>query len=609
MACVKPVLSGGRFAKVYRSVASHSREHRIKRGIPMKNRFFILTIFLTFLALQTPAVSLSAKVMPPVPSEAAKPIDAQVFFDGKPLFTVRERVLSFSPADRARVISERLAKLAKEPLLRIDSVTVLEGESSTDIVCGDLVIMTITAGDAGAEGKSRRELADAYVQIIRKALEGHNYEYSSRAVLLGALYAGIATFCLAIMLLGINRFFPRMLARIASWRGTRIRTIRIQSLEIVHADRIVSLLIVIAKAVRIACILLLFYIYIPLVFSFFPWTRGYSPVLLHYVTSPFVTVGHAIWNYLPKVFFIAVIALVTHYFLKFVRLFFAEIEKGAISLAGFFPEWAEPTFKIVRFLVIAFAVVVAYPYFPGAESPAFKGVSIFLGVLLSLGSTSAVANIVAGVILTYMRAFKIGDRVKIGETIGDVVEKTLLITRISTIKNVDITIPNSIILGSHIVNYSTSAHEYGVILHTTVTIGYDVPWRTVHALLISAAKATEYIMELPAPFVFQTSLDDFYVSYELNAYTDKPSKMASIYSELHQNIQDRFNESGVEIMSPHFNQIRDGNRMTIPDAYLPKDYVPSGIRIVQSVDADDQASRNEKGERGVMGNDGADERL
>ncbi|TFH49653.1 MAG: mechanosensitive ion channel, partial [Methanothrix sp.] len=193
--------------------------------------------------------------------------------------------------------------------------------------------------------------------------------------------------------------------------------------------------------------------------------------------------------------------------------------------------------------------------------------------------SSAIANIVAGVILTYMRAFKLGDRVKIADTIGDVVEKTLLVTRVRTIKNVDITVPNAMVLSSHIINYSSTAEDDGLILHTTITIGYDAPWRQVHELMIAAARATSNILETPAPFVLQTSLDDFYVSYQINAYTDKPSVMARTYSELHQNIQEKFNEGGVEIMPPHYATLRDGNMTTIPESYLPESYKQPPFRV------------------------------
>jgi small-conductance mechanosensitive channel len=244
-------------------------------------------------------------------------------------------------------------------------------------------------------------------------------------------------------------------------------------------------------------------------------------------------------------------------------------------------------------MILALTAVVVFPYLPGSRSPAFQGVSIFLGVLISLGSTSAVANIVAGVILTYMRAFKVGDRVRIADTIGDVVEKTLLVTRIRTIKNVEITIANAMVLSSHIVNFSASAQKEGLILHTAVTIGYDAPWRTVHQLLIDAALECEHVLRDPMPFVLQTALDDFYVHYEVNAFTDQPSLMARIYSKLHEKIQDKFNEAGVEIMSSHYANVRDGNRSTIPHSYLPEGYsVPSfHVGLENSVDRMDDSNK------------------
>jgi small-conductance mechanosensitive channel len=203
-------------------------------------------------------------------------------------------------------------------------------------------------------------------------------------------------------------------------------------------------------------------------------------------------------------------------------------------------------------------LVVIFPYLPGSSSPAFQGVSVFLGILLSLGSSSATSNLVAGLVITYMRPFKVGDRVKIGEVTGDVIEKTMLVTRIKTIKNEDVTVPNSMVLSSSTVNYSarTKTNEPGLILHYTVTIGYDVPWKKVYSLLTNAALATVHIEKEPTPFVLQTALDDFSICYQINAYTLQANLQASIYSNLLENIQDVFNEAGIEILSPHYNVIR-----------------------------------------------------
>lgn len=352
-----------------------------------------------------------------------------------------------------------------------------------------------------------------------------------------------------------------------AWQKARLSSIRIQSVEVISRERLTQFAYGVFAIIRIGLLISLLYGYITLLFSFFAFTETWASTLFQYVTDPLSEVVASVAAFLPKLFFVMVVVFLTRFVLKVVRTVFLEVEKGTMTFSGFHREWAIPTYKIIRFLIIAFAAVIIFPYLPGSDSDAFKGISVFLGILFSLGSAGAISNVISGLVLTYMRAFQIGDRVKIGETMGDVVEKTLLITRVRTTKNVDITIPNAQVLSSHILNYSTVAADPGLILHTTVTIGYDAPWRTVHRLLIESARATKDIQQEPEPFVLQKSLDDFYVTYELNAYTRAADRMASIYSEMHQNIQDKFNEAGIEIMSPHYEAERDGDESTIPKEY------------------------------------------
>lgn len=538
----------------------------------------------TLVLLLTAAVVCSAAPKSTAAKTAVAPaaappqpvVEEPVLLDNKPILTVSVGVLSFTPRERAKAISDRLDKVSRDRLLPVEKVAVVEAETTSDIVLQDRVLMTVTEADARVAGKPRQELAQGYADTIRDALIAYRSERSVKSLLIDTAQALGVTVVLVLLLLGIRRAFPWLQARISAWKGTYIRTLRFQSIELVHENQMTALLLSMVRFVRLVLVLGLLYLYIPLVLSFFPMTEGMAARLFGYIETPVVKVWHGVTAYLPNIFFILVITVCTWYVIRFSRFLFHEVEKQNIALPGFYPDWAMPSFKITRFLIIAFAVVVAFPYLPGSDSPAFKGVSVFLGVLFSLGSSSAIANVVAGVILTYMRAFSLGDRVKIADTMGDVIEKTLLVTRVRTAKNADITIPNSMVLGSHIINYSSSAQ---LILHTTVTIGYDVPWRQVHELLIAAARATDRIMVDPRPFVLQTALNDFSVSYELNAYTDAPSSMASVYSALHQNIQDRFNEAGVEIMSPHYSTLRDGNMTTIPADYLPSDYQPPAHRV------------------------------
>lgn len=519
------------------------------------------------------------KAVQPSTKPSAKPVaQAPVTVNGKAIFDV-QGVLSFPAQARADAISKRIKNLSEEQLFKTESIQVSDSTGTSEIMAGDVVLMTVTDQDAQLAGKPRHDLAVFYADQIRQSLESLRKDYSLKSLILGGVYALITTVILILILRLMAKLFPKFYRRLHAWRGTYIPSLRIQKFELLPAERITGFLVGLAKLIRLVVTIDVIYVYTSLMLGFFPWTRGYSRTLVHYVVSPLKVIGDTVLGYLPNLIFIVVISVVSYYVIKFIRILFSEIGKSTITFESFHPEWAKPTYKIARFMILAVTAIAIFPYLPGAKSPAFQGISIFLGVLFSLGSTSAVANIVAGVILTYMRAFRLGDRVQIADTVGDVMESSLLVTRIRTIKNVEITIANSMVLNSHIINYSGSVHPDGLILHTTVTIGYDAPWRKVHELLIGAALATENILKKPQPFVLQTALDDFYVHYQINAYTDKPSLMAKTYSDMHQNIQDKFNEAGVEIMSPHASMVRDGNRVALPDDYLPEGYRAPRFRV------------------------------
>lgn len=542
---------------------------------------------------QTVAPTLSQS---PPPSQ---PTGAPVVFADETLFVVYDKIGPFTPEERARAIAERLAQLTKDPFTRIYPVTAVDQETTSELVYGDMVVMTVTDRDAQPTGKTRSETAKAYAEKIHTTLAKSREQVTIRTLLIDAGLVLLDTVILVGLLLLFHKTFPKIYAKIEGWRGTAIRPIKIQRVELLSAAQITATLLGMAKTIRIGAVLILVYVYLTTVLGIFPWTRGISTALFEAVLTTLRAIGEAFATYIPDIVSIAVIIVVTRYILKVISLVFVGIGRGAISFSGFHQEWAAPTYKIVRFLVIVFAAIAIFPYIPGSQSEGFRGISVFLGLLISLGSAAAIGNVVAGVVLTYMRPFRVGDRVKIADTFGDVIEKTLLVTRVRTIKNVDITIPNALVLSSHIINFSSSVtNPQPLILHSSVTIGYDAPWRKVHELLIAAARATTHILATPEPFVLQTGLNDFYVTYEINAYTDQPNLMATIYAELHQNIQDTFNEAGVEIMSPHYTQLRDGNKTAIPDQYLPKTYRPSGLRISPlgkwaNQPGDDSASRDE----------------
>ena len=517
---------------------------------------------------------------------------APVKLEGITLFRIRARLGPFTADDRARAVSSRLLTVAKDRSVSTDEFMLVQASNGTDIVVRDLVVATVSDEDARLAQTPRNELAARYIASIQSAIVNRRSEYSFRNIAVRALYALLTTLALILILMAFRRIFPALRRRIEANRGSMIGSLHLQRAELISAERVTQVLMQSVTVLRVVLVILLLYLYITLLSSFFPLTRDYTPALLSYVLSPLQAAGSAFLGYLPSLLVIVVMGVFAYGCTRLSRFLFHHVATGAITWPGFYPEWADPTHKIVRFSILAFTVVVVFPYLPGSNSPAFRGISIFLGVLFSLGSTSAVANIVSGVILTYTRAFKIGDRVKIADTIGDVVETTLLATRVRTIKNEVITVPNSMVLGTHITNFtSRSGGSYDLILHTSVTIGYDAPWRTVHDLLISAALRTSHILPDPRPFVLQTSLDDFFVRYEINGYTGQPSDMANIYAELHQNIQDCFNEAGMEIMSPHYSSLRDGNRKAIPGDYLPGTYQAPFFRVGPERDHDAQTAK------------------
>jgi len=345
-----------------------------------------------------------------------------------------------------------------------------------------------------------------------------------------------------------------------------IRSLTIQDQQIFGEREIARFLHKAVNYLWFAVRILLLLAWLNLVFMQFEWSREVALYVFSFIATLVTQIVQAIVDYLPNLAIIVVILLLARLLLRIVHTFFEGIRLERISLPGFYPEWAQTSYGLCKVLIIAMTLVIVFPYLPGSSSPAFQGLSIFFGVLLSLGSTSAVANVVAGIVITYTRAFKVGDRVKLSSTEGDVIERSAFVTRIRTPKNEEVAIPNSMVMNDHIVNFSAQAKEAGVLLHTTVTIGYDVPWPQVHGILCEAARKTGEILDDPEPFVLQTSLDDNYVAYELNAYTRRPSGKQKIASEMHSHIQDGFRSAQIEILSPHYRANRDGNPLTIPPA-------------------------------------------
>jgi small-conductance mechanosensitive channel len=483
-------------------------------------------------------------------AESAIPT-APVVVDGTTLFSVRG--LPTLPAEnRAELIAARIQALAEDRGFAPQNLRLAEVPAGTEMLGGDHPIMLIADPDTRLEGVNRQVLGHVYVVRIGEVIEAFRHERQPKLLIRHSTYALFAVLAL-VLGLWVGRIALRRVGLALEKRyKERLHDVVIQSLPILRAKHIWKLLTGLLHLVLVIGALIATYACLHYILTLFPWTRGFARSLFAFLMSPLYTMGAAILGAIPEVMFLAVLVLVTWYVLKLVGLFFSAVERETISLAGFDPVWAKPTHRLVRALVIAFALVAAYPYIPGSNSQAFKGVSLLIGLIFSLGSTSLIGNMISGYSLAYRRSFKQGDRVKIAGYLGDVQDSKLMVTHLRTIKNEVVAVPNSKIINEEVVNYSALARTEGLILHTTVGIGYEVAWRQVEAMLLEAAGRTVGLLREPKPFVRQIELGTFAVTYEINAYCDEPGAMGERYTALHRNILDIFNEYGVQIMTPAY---------------------------------------------------------
>ncbi|MFD1604944.1 mechanosensitive ion channel family protein [Flavobacterium artemisiae] len=496
------------------------------------------------------------------------------------LFYVYSKVGSFSAKERAQYITDKVKRLYSESFFEKDSIKIVPSDVSLDIVYkNDLVVMSILDSDAKAENLTVTALANRNLAKIKNAIIYQNENYSQLPKRFA--YTALLVLIISVVLFLVGKIFNSIKKYIIKNNERYFKGVNYGAIKLLSPEKQQFLFLKFFGFIKIITLIEVVYLSLPILFSIFPATKEYTTMLLRWILTPAKLALMGFVGFLPSLFTIIVIIIIFKYSLKVIKFFFEEIKSENIKIDGFYSDWALPTFNIIRLLMYAFMLVIIFPYLSGSDSAIFKGVSVFVGVLFSLGSSNAIANMVAGLVITYMRPFKVGDYIKIGDASGEVVEKTALVTRIRTPKFEDITIPNATVLSSTSTNYSSNTKQStnGLLIHTTVTIGYDVPWKDIHNALIEAALKTDLTEKEPKPFVLQTSLEDFYVSYQINVYTMEPTKQPRIYSLLHQNIQDSFNAAGIEIMSPHYTALREGNTTTIPPDYLKEDYEAPAFNI------------------------------
>ena len=487
-----------------------------------------------------------------------------VIVEGDTLYYLFAKRGGHTPQQRAEMNAAAITELGKRFNLQPDSVYIESSDIVTDLMYGNKVLSSFTDQDGLWEGCSRDQLAAAKRKVIVDKLKVMKDEHSLWQLGKRILYFILVIIGQFLLFKLTTWLFNKLKVRIQRLKDTKLRPISIQDYELLDTQKQVNLLVFLASLLRYAVMLLQLILTVPLLFAIFPQTKDLAYKLFSYIWDPIKSIFLGIVEYIPNLFTIFVIWLAVKYLVRLVRYLASEIQSERLKIGGFYADWAMPTFHIVRFLLYAFMIAMIYPYLPGSKSGVFQGISVFVGLIVSLGSSTVIGNIIAGLVITYMRPFKLGDRIKLNDTTGNVIEKTPLVTRIRTPKNEVVTIPNSFIMSSHTVNFSQSARDYGLIIHSEVSVGYDIPWRKTHQLLVEAALNTPGVVDDPRPFVLETSLQDYYPVYQVNAYIKDANQLALVDSDLHQNIQDRFNEEGIEIMSPHYIATRDGSETTIP---------------------------------------------
>ncbi|MDR1417118.1 MAG: mechanosensitive ion channel family protein [Prevotellaceae bacterium] len=491
-------------------------------------------------------------------------VSAPVAPFGDTLFTLYGSAGGITAQKRAQLATESIIMLREEIRFNPDSLAVVAAGEEQHVAYRGMILVGVTAQQAAAAGKSARELAQDYRDAIAAAVAAKRAEDTWLAVVrrlaLALLVVVAAYFCIKYL----NIFHRKLVVLLKRHKLKPIKSLK----YLMDTNRQIAVGLIAVKVLRYFLIVVVLYVCALILFWLFPATRWLSDTLTGYITTPLKKIFVATWNYLPNVFYIAIMVVLFRLIAKALQIIANKIGNGTLSVKGFPSDWAAPTYRILRVMVIVFAVIFIFPFLPRSESDIFRGVSVFMGLLLSLGSTSIISNIISGLVITYMNPFKEGDRIKMGEYVGDVVEKTALVTRLRTPKNEIITIPNSNIMTAQTVNYSNSAKDYGLILHVQVAMGYEVPWRRVHELLMEAGAKTAHVLREPKPFVLQTALDDFYVQYQINVYTADACKMLDIYSGLYANVQDIFHREGIEMVMPHIASVRDASRVSMPPEYI-----------------------------------------
>ena len=542
MQCCSPIMLASR------GWHSRSLEAKLLRGTLVAA---ILILSSTILWAQAPSPT-AAPVAAESTAERKMGEPAQVVFWNRQITIFRSYYDQISPSERAARTAARIASLPEEREWNIVARETTSGEHTGAIITvnGQFILVLLTEDLDRESSETLKAAADQATSRLRIALDARARQRHWPDLLkaIGWVIAATIVALLGLWLLGLGgRRLHELMVRRASAHTQRIKLGGIDPAPLLR-----SLVRGIVRLLIWSAALALVYVWLTFVLLSFPYTQPWGQQLGKFLFELFARLGVGFLHATPGLFTVVVIFVFTRIVSRIVGLIFRRVENSELKLQWLEPDTARATRRLLTVLIWIFGLTIAYPYIPGSNTDAFKGISVLVGLMLSLGSAGLVNQVMSGFVVIYSRALRPGEFVSVGDDMGRVTEVGMLSTKILTRKREEITIPNAVLVGTKTVNYSRHAGDAGAGVGTTITIGYDAPWRQVHAMLLHAADQTAGLRKDPAPRVWQRALSDFYVEYELVVSLDEPEDRVPILSELHMHVQDAFNEQGVQIMSPHF---------------------------------------------------------
>lgn len=516
----------------------------------------ILTQFLRIFAALLLSVGVAWAQEEEAEDTGPPAVDEEIFVqavevDGETLFAVRGST-ALPAEERAALVANRVVEVAERSEATTVVMGIERGELGQTIFADGVMVSVTTQADADYEQMELPVLASLHAEAIEKAIMRYRAnrtdEAFSQSTLTALAWSAVFAFYCAI-LLWLRRRVPRFVAGIVEHRT---RGIQEATGDIVQSQAVSNIAKFLIRLLVDITLFTGFYYYLSFVLHSFPNTRPVAALLIRYVTDPIIGLLLGFVSYMPNLITILIIAAIARWMIKGVFLFFQSVEQGVIELKSFEDHWVWPTYNLIRGAIVLTAAVICFPYIPGSDSAAFQGLTILVGVMVSLGSNSVISNVLAGLFVLYKRSMNVGDRIRVGDHYGDVMQIRLMETYLRSVKNELISIPNATLLSSEVINYSSKVDGRGLLLHTTVGIGYEEPRKKVEAMLIEAARRTKGLKNSPAPFVLVTGLLDFATNYQINAFTTRGSSLPLLQSELHKNITDVFNENNVQIMTPNY---------------------------------------------------------